>query len=375
MRIAIVVKRFVTTGGAEKYAVEITRRLLRRGHEIHLYAREVDPLLMADITHHPVPDRLKFSSVLNGYSFAKDVAVMLKQDSYDIIHSHEKSFYQDFATLHTFPYLQGMAHMVLLKRIDRLYLSPRAWLHLYLEKHQYKTPYLVAGSRSLQADVAVYSQIEPQHVITPGVDSSWFSAAWSKANRAAIRQARGIDDDQLLVLFAGSDFKRKGLDELLPALGAGMHLAVVGRGERHGHYQRLVASLGLTARVHFEGLCEQMREQYAAADVVVLPARVEAFGMVILEAMASGCAVIASQGAGVAALIEHGVNGLIMASPAELPRLLDTLRDPAVRHRLGQHASETAAAHSWDNAAEAYESLFAQVVAAKNTTNETISAR
>jgi len=365
MRIAVLVKRFVTTGGAEKYAVEITRRLLQRGHEIHLYAREVDPLLMAGIVFHQVPNRLKFSSVLNSYSFAKDVAVMLQQETFDVIHSHEKAFLQDVATLHTFPYLQGMAHMSRLKKFDRLYLSPRAWLHLYLEKRQYQTPYLVAGSRSLQADITRYSGYHPQNVITPGVDTHWFSAAWSQAHRRGLRQAEGIDDNQLLVLFAGSDFRRKGLDELIPAIGTDMQLWVVGRGERLGHYEKLVATAGLTGRVHFKGLCKQMREQYAAADVVVLPARVEAFGMVILEAMAAGCVVIVSKGAGVSALIESGENGLTIDLPEELPALLESLRDPLVRHRLAENACNTAFEHTWDKAAEAYESLFLQVVAAK----------
>jgi UDP-glucose:(heptosyl)LPS alpha-1,3-glucosyltransferase len=372
MRIAILIKRFVTTGGAEKYAVEITRRLLLRGHEIHLYAREVDPLLIDGINVHQVPNRLTFSSVLNSYSFAKDAAVMLAHETYDIIQSHEKAFLQDVATLHTFPYLRGMAHMSRLKKFDRLYLSPRAWLHLYLERQQYQTPYLVAGSSSLQADIALYSGIRPQQVITPGVDTSEFSDRWSRDHRASIRQAQGIDDSQLLVLFAGSDFRRKGLDELIPALGDDMQLMVVGRGERHEHYQRLVAAHGLTGRVHFQGLCDQMREQYAAADIVVLPARVEAFGMVILEAMAAGCVVIVSQGAGVSALIEPGENGLTMGSSEELPGLLESLRDPLVRDKMAKNACKTAAEHTWDKAAEAYECLFERLVAAQKDQPEKI---
>jgi UDP-glucose:(heptosyl)LPS alpha-1,3-glucosyltransferase len=367
MRIAVLVKRFITTGGAEKYAVEITRRLLQRGHEIHLYAREVDPLLMEGIYLHQVPNRLKFSSVLNSYSFAKDVAAMLRCETYDIIHSHEKAFLQDVATLHTFPYLQGMAHMSRLKKFDRLYLSPRAWLHLYLEKNQYQTQQLVAGSHSLQADIALYSGYRPQQVITPGVDTTEFSASWSQDQRQSIRRDHGIGDDQLLVLFAGSDFMRKGLDDLIPAIGEHMHLWVVGRGERHVHYQRLVALQGLTERVHFKGLCDQMPELYAAADIVVLPARVEAFGMVILEAMASGCAVIVSKGAGVAALINTGENGLTMDCHKELPGLLESLRDRSVRQKLGANACKTAAEHTWEKAAEAYELLFERVLATKKT--------
>jgi len=259
-----------------------------------------------------------------------------------------------------------------LKRFDRLYLSPRAWLHLYLEKKQYQTRHLVAGSTSLQRDIAIYSGYQPQQVITPGVDTVEFSAPWSNNHRLAIRQAERIDDNQLLVLFAGSDFRRKGLDELIPAIGQDMQLWVVGRGERHEHYERLVAKHGLTGRVHFKGLSDQMKEHFAAADIVVLPARVEAFGMVVLEAMAAGCAVIVSLGAGVSALIESGKNGLTMDSPGELPSLLESLRDPSYRQMLGENACKTAAEHTWDNAAEAYENLFVRVAVEKKSQAEDV---
>ena len=46
LKIAVLIRRFITTGGAEKYAVEVTRRLRMKGHHIDLYAREVDSKLL-----------------------------------------------------------------------------------------------------------------------------------------------------------------------------------------------------------------------------------------------------------------------------------------------------------------------------------------
>ena len=48
LKIAVLVRHFVTSGGMERYAVEITRRLKDRGHEIHLFCREFDESLARD---------------------------------------------------------------------------------------------------------------------------------------------------------------------------------------------------------------------------------------------------------------------------------------------------------------------------------------
>jgi glycogen synthase len=61
-----------------------------------------------------------------------------------------------------------------------------------------------------------------------------------------------------------------------------------------------------------------------------------------------------------------------MGSTEELPGLLESLRDPLVRDKLAKNACKTAAEHTWDKAAEAYESLFERLVAAKKDPPENI---
>ena len=89
LKIAVLIKRFIATGGAERYAVEVARRLADRGHRIDLYARQVDDELVAGIRFVKIPDRLRFSSVLNSWSFAHETARRLSGRAYDVIFSHE----------------------------------------------------------------------------------------------------------------------------------------------------------------------------------------------------------------------------------------------------------------------------------------------
>ena len=109
--------------------------------------------------------------------------------------------------------------------------------------------------------------------------------------------------------------------------------------------------------MHFTGLAADVGPWYAAAGVVVLPSRAEAFGMSVLEAMACGRAVVVRRRAGVSALIESGSNGLLFEDPAELGRLLSRLTDLDLRRRLGKAERRTALAHGWDTAGAALERL------------------
>jgi UDP-glucose:(heptosyl)LPS alpha-1,3-glucosyltransferase len=169
----------------------------------------------------------------------------------------------------------------------------------------------------------------------------------------------------MVILFIGSEFRRKGLDILIPAIGPGMRLLVVGSGERHSHYINLANKHGLTKKIHFTGHTENVRRYFAAADVVVLPSFSEAFGMSILEGMACGHPVVTSSNAGVSSLVINSVNGFVLNDPSELSGILRRLSDPAERKRVGDRARATAEEHGWETAADEYEKLYFQLAQSK----------
>jgi UDP-glucose:(heptosyl)LPS alpha-1,3-glucosyltransferase len=370
LNIAVAVKGFISTGGAEKYAVEVTRRLANRGHRIDLYAWNADESLTTglDFTPVPLPTIFSFSSVLTSYSFAREAAALISRKPYDVVMSHERGFCQDLATVHTFSYRLGTEAYSFLKMLNSIYLSPRSWLHLWLEKKQMESPWLAPVSSVIKEGIEhYYGRITDTKIATPGVDIDWFNPAWVKDHRDQAREAEEIEPDEMAVLFVGSEFKRKGLADLIPAIGHGMKLLVVGKGERRGYYRRLAEKAGVENQILFKGFTGDVRHFYAAADVVVLPSLKEAFGMSILEAMACGLPVISSATTGVASLIRPGENGLTFDDPARLGGMLKSLSSRDLRQRLGAHARLTAENHTWEKTATIYEQMCLKIAAGKRS--------
>ncbi|WP_299980355.1 glycosyltransferase family 4 protein [Desulfobacula sp.] len=359
LNIALVIKNFVATGGAERYAVEVARRILKKGHRIDLYAKNIDKSLTKGMNVFKVPDRLKFSSALSLYSFSKDVSKLLADKKYDVIHSHDKGCEGHVSTLHTFSYKKGMEKMSLIKKLNEFGLSPRAWLYIHMEKKQANLHMLAAVSEIIKNDVKTYyKRTNDVFVITPGVDIEKFSPQRIAVERSHARESENLKPDDIAVLFVGSEFRRKGLDRLIPAIGDNMKLFVVGRQEHMGHYRHLVKQYNLSDRICFTGLTDNIIKYYALSDIVVLPSISEAFGMTILEGMACGLPVVTSSSTGCSFLIDTGKNGFVFQNQRELAGILNTLKDKDIRKRIGNQAGETAQKHTWDKTARHYEELY-----------------
>jgi len=154
-----------------------------------------------------------------------------------------------------------------------------------------------------------------------------------------------MTDVRPLILFAGRLRYYKGLDTLLHALAfvPGVQLTVVGDGPMRGELERLTDVLDLRGRVTFTGEVsdEDLPGHYRAADVFVLPAnaRAEAFGTVLLEAMASGLPCVTTEvGSGTSWVVQDGVTGLVVPprDPQALTGAIRALLDnPQLRGAMG----------------------------------------
>jgi rhamnosyl/mannosyltransferase len=159
----------------------------------------------------------------------------------------------------------------------------------------------------------------------------------------------------LTLLFVGRLRYYKGLDALLRALThvPEVHLTVVGDGPMRGSWEALSQELGLTRRVDFVGEVEdvELPGYYHGADLFVLPsnARAEAYGIVLLEAMASGLPCITTElGTGTSWIVQDNITGLIVppADPLALAKAITTLlQDPARRQAMGQAGRERVVQH------------------------------
>jgi rhamnosyl/mannosyltransferase len=154
-----------------------------------------------------------------------------------------------------------------------------------------------------------------------------------------------------LLLFVGRLRYYKGLQYLLRAMPSiPAKLLVVGSGPMEAEWRQLCQSLDLTEKVMFVGEVSDadLPAYYHACDVFVLPAseRSEAYGLVQIEAMASGRPVVCTElGTGTSYVNQHGLTGLVVPpkDPAALEEaLMSLLGDDERRHRMGQRARQRA---------------------------------
>lgn len=137
-------------------------------------------------------------------------------------------------------------------------------------------------------------------------------------------------------------------------------LRVVGGGPRLPALRELADDLGLGDAVAFLGEVEEadeLRAEFAAADLFCLPSRQEGFGIVFLEAMASGLPVVAGDAAAVPEVVPDGEAGLLVPPEDEralADALVRLLGDPALRARMGARGRERARAFGWDRVARRF---------------------
>ena len=152
------------------------------------------------------------------------------------------------------------------------------------------------------------------------------------------------------ILYVGQVIRGKGVDLLIRALGRlthPWHATIVGTGNHLDHCRNLAGKLGIDDRVDFTGWVAHgdLENHYARAAFTVVPSRwPEPFGMVGIEAMARGRAVVGFSAGGIPDWLRDGVNGLLVP-PGDVERLAGAmtslLADPELARRLGEGAART----------------------------------
>lgn len=175
------------------------------------------------------------------------------------------------------------------------------------------------------------------------------------------RARLGLEADDLVALFVGGDWERKGLRYVVDAVGQApeWHLLVVGQGD-DGGFRRLATQAGAEGRVHFVGGSTQIAPYYASADAFVFPTAYEAFPLVILEAAAAGLPLVASRVNGIEDILVDGENGWFVErdGAAIAARLHELGADGERRRAMGRAAREASARFTWDAVVDAYDDLY-----------------
>jgi len=194
----------------------------------------------------------------------------------------------------------------------------------------------------------------PQFLMPYAVDNKYFArqAAAAAPQQTALRAELGLEPGRPVILFASKLQSRKHADDLVQAYAyflenrpatSAPYLLIAGDGEERSRLEAHVGQLGLTG-VRFLGFRNQseLPRFFELADVFVLPARHEPWGLIVNEAMATGCAVIVSTEVGAHAdLVTHGVEGCVFPA-GNIAALTEALRtvfaSPEVARRMGESA-------------------------------------
>lgn len=172
------------------------------------------------------------------------------------------------------------------------------------------------------------------------------------------------------VFAIGRLVKQKGFDVLLEAFAraevSGMDLLIAGEGSEREALGGIADRLGLGSRVRFIGRADRPRavSLFQHCAFFVLPSRLEPLGIVNLEAMAAGKAVIASRVGGVPEIVADGETG-ILCPPENVNALAQAIQslasDPALCRRLGKAGHDRAAHFTWPVVTEEYERIYREV--------------
>jgi len=381
MKIALVCPYdFAYPGGVANHVCSLERRLTEMGHEVKVIApasKGVDifgdrfipigrPL--------PLPASGSVARVAISPRLRPDVKEVLEEEKFDIIHLHEP-FMPSLCTsvLHfsrtvnvgTFHAYDGSPGYTFLKPISTFILRMLAP----------RIDGKIAVSEPARQFVSRYFPGDYQ-IIPNGVDTEHFSPNVSPIDKFC--------DGKLNILFVGRLEKRKGAGYLLKAYQQvkreipNSRLIIVGTGTiLRAKYKMWVEQKGLKDVV-FAGKAsnEELPRYYKTADVFCAPATGwESFGIILLEAMAVGTPIVASNIDGYASLMTHGVEGLLV--PPEnagglAQALISVLSDESLRQQMGANGIATAARYDWRHVVRQVLNCYIQV-RSKFTQREAVS--
>ena len=352
-------------GGVVKHISHLDKEFQRLGHNVRIIAACSD-----DVGDVP-PQVIKVSGSIAHIPFAGSVAritlsprvyrrvkKILKREQFDVIHLHEP--------------LTPTLPLAVLRHAP---LSPQSVVvgtfHAYRESmhpgYDYAKPLFEPFFGRLDGQIAVSEAVRDYlmpyfpcnyRVIPNGIDLERFSDP-------ALRPLERFDDGKLNILFVGRLEKRKGFKYLLRAFAQVKKAVPEARLMVVGAYDKddkepfvLYARQHRLRDVRFIGQVSEddLPRYYRTCHVFCAPSTgFESFGMILLEAMAAGKPIVASNIDGYRGVLEDGGEGLLV-QPEDERRLAEALirllKDPALREKMGRQGQATATDYAWHKVAQ-----------------------
>lgn len=378
LEIVQIVQEMSTVGGVESVASELARAFSRAGIANTVLASAVDGSAATGtliervgpwLSRIPTRGWLRYfgrALVVPAFTLMATRAALRHRDA--VVISHGDSLIGDVLVVHAVN-AQSLAEKRGARQWSWLLNPMHLWVSLrdrwMIGGLRYRM--FVAVSPRVSSELqALYSVPRPRiRVIPNGIDLDRFKPDASAG--PAIRKEFGIPAHAKLLLFAGHEFRRKGLEHAIGALGklgADVWMLVVGS-DNAASYRGLAEAA--SDRLIFAGARSDMPALYAAADAFVLPTAYETFSLVCMEAMACSVPVFATPVGGIEDYLLDGVNGYRIAQDANdiAGKIARVFADPDLISALQRGARATALNYGWDHIGSKYIALLQEVHAAK----------
>jgi len=348
---------FASPGGVTDHVRHLARQLRRLEHDVRVFA----PSSRADVDFDSaefyrignpiaVPVNESVARITLSFHLADRVAAIIERERFDVLHFHEPLMPALPITMLRMSQAANVGTFHAFAKSNIGYFYGRPLLEPYLA-HLHRG---IAVSEPAKAFVNRYFPDFPLRVIPNGIDISVFHPG-----HAPIRHLR---DERVNILFVGRLEKRKGLSYLLRGYESmkprvpNSRLIVVGDGPLRSSVESYISRHRLPDVV-MAGYVPDfvLPRYYCSADIFCAPATgAESFGIVLLEAMATGLPVVATEIDGYMSVLEPGRDSLTVQPKSwqELGAALVILaRDADLRRRIGTYGLEKARRYSWEQVA------------------------
>lgn len=301
-------------GGGERHLADLANSLAARGHEVQAVVRSNSPLFSElklpgeNVTTLPLRNALDARS-------ASALAKLVALRKIEIVHAHMARDYPLAAyAVRRNPGARLVVTRHVLFPLNRLHKVTLAYVSR-----------LIAVSHAVARELQAQALIAPEKitVIQNGIDLKKIAEASSRFDRAEFCRRWDLPVECSLVGSIGTLTVLKGHEDFLQAAAklrdstlSAFFIVCGTESAATKHYrqrlERLIQQLGLTNRVRLLGRLDDISELYCALEVFVSASHSESFGLAIVEAMAAGAAVVATDTEGAKEIIRDGSTGILV---------------------------------------------------------------
>ncbi len=360
-------------GGVESHVLELSKKLMDFGHEVFVVTTKLEDTKSEEIIEGVPVKRIEPLTIFLSTPIVPGIRDVLSKGDYDILHSHSPPPLMSFFGVRSSK--KKDVPFVLTYHCDLEIPHTFGPLIVNLYQRTFGT-YTVSKADKIITTTTSYGATskavwhQDADIIPNAVDEERFHPS---NDGSQIRKKLGLEDEKLIT-YVGRIVYHKGLEYFVRAAkfleDENVKFLLVGTGDFRSELEDMIKREGLEDKVMFAGRVpnEDLPNYYAATDIFVLPSvsRLEAFGIVALEAMASCVPVIVSDIPGVRDVIVEGKHGLL-AEPMNSENLAGKIRtlieNPDMAERMGKNGRKRVEERfTWSKVAdeieEVYESLL-----------------